>query len=319
MPSNWKKSTVSEIRPSRLLEIEGPGIWDALAGDPTFQFDRHALDLLRLDDRRWSHRWARPVARASSRLIVGLVVLVKRLLPFEFSSHRLLDRLGIWFMSRFVSEEGGELLLRHFVIETNVLAFIARNSAVAEPTLRPLTLESLHDHAVIVHDVNLYEVLAGLRDRPLSRPEHRDTPLDYSMLTVDSIDPSSRRRWLRLDLETGMCLMNIMFSLLTTTDEYRRAVHSLQLDESVLAIIAELTGDDVYRTWRPAGYAPIIRTNRDVPRDLFAHAVIHEYIHARLCHQARSSQLLDADDPATSADSLQAWPQPATGALTSYP
>ncbi len=277
---------MTELRPSRLLEIEGPGIWDALAGDPTFHFDRHALELLRRDDQRWSHAWVRPPARAVSRLIVGLVLLVKRLLPFEFSSHHLLDRLGIWFMSRFVSEEGGELLLRHFVIETNVLAFIARNSAIDEPTLRPLILEDLDDHAVIVHDLNLYEVLAGLDGRPLPRPEHREAPHDYSMLTIDPIEPSSRRRWLRLDLETGMCLMNIMFCLLTTTDEYRRAVHSLQLDESVLSIVAELTGDDVYRAWRPAGYVPVIRTNRDVPRDLFAHAVIHEYIHARLCHQA---------------------------------
>jgi hypothetical protein len=42
----------------------------------------------------------------------------------------------------------------------------------------------------------------------------------------------------------------------------------------------------VFRSWKPAGYIPIVRTNRDVPRDLFAHAVIHEYIHARLLHHA---------------------------------
>jgi hypothetical protein len=84
-----------------------------------------------------------------------------------------------------------------------------------------------------------------------------------------------------------MCFMNVMFSLLTTNDEYRRAVHSLQLDESVLSIVAELTGDDGFRSWKPSGYIPIIRTNRDVPRDLFAHAVIHEYIHARLREHAR--------------------------------
>ena len=98
------------------------------------------------------------------------------------------------------------------------------------------------------------------------------------MLEVGAIERSTARKWLRLDLETGMCLMNVMFSLLTTSDEYRRAVHSLQFDESVLAILAELTGDDVFRSWKPAGYIPIVRTNRDVPRDLFAHAVIHEYI-----------------------------------------
>jgi hypothetical protein len=111
------------------------------------------------------------------------------------------------------------------------------------------------------------------------------------MLVMDPILPSPQRRLIRLDLETAMCFMNIMFCLLTTSGEYRRAVHSLQLDESVLACLAELTGDEVFRSWKPSGYIPIVRTNRDVPRDLFAHAVIHEYIHSRLLFHAGRSHL----------------------------
>jgi hypothetical protein len=279
-----------DARPSQMIDGPGPGIWDALHGDPTFQFDRQALRLLETDQTRRSHRYIRPPARVLSRVVVALIVLVKRILPFEFSAHRLLDRLGIWFLSRFVSEEGGELLLRHFVIETNVLAFIARNSGLSEPELRPGRLEELDENAVIVHDLNLYKVLAGLGNRPLPRPEQRITPLDFSMLKVGKIDVFGRRRWVRLDLETGLCFMNIMFALLTTSDEYRRAVHSLQLDESLLGCVAELTGDDVFRTWKPSGYVPIVRTNRDLPRDLFAHAVIHEYIHARLLNHAEQTR-----------------------------
>jgi hypothetical protein len=221
---------------------------------------------------------------------VALIVVVKRILPFQFSSHRLLDRLGIWFMSRLVSVEGGELLLRHFVIETNVLAFIARNSGLDEPTLRPSKLDQLDDNAVIVHDLNLYQVLVELGNRALPQPEDRTRPLDFSMLQLEPIEVGESKRWLRLDLETGLCFMNMAFALLTTSDEYRRAVHSLQLDESVLSCLAELTGDDLFRTWKPAGYIPIVRTNRDVPRDLFAHAVIHEYIHARLLHHAARAE-----------------------------
>ncbi len=278
-----------EPRLSQMLEAEGPGIWEALAGDPTFHFDRRALRLLEVDQNRRSHRFVWPPMRVISRVLVAVITVVKRILAVQFSSHDLLDRLGIWFMSRFVSEEGGELLLRHFVIETNVLTFIARNSGVDEPTLRPVRLEELDDNAVIVHDINLYAVLAGLRGRPLPRPEEQPAPLDFSMLEIGPITPSPKRRILRLDLETGLCLMNVMFCLLTTSDEYRRAVHSLQLDESVLGCVAELTGDEVFRHWKPAGYNPIIRTNRDVPRDLFAHAVIHEYVHSRLLHHARAA------------------------------
>ncbi len=280
---------MSDLRPSRMID-DGPGIWEALAGDPSFHFDRSALRLLRTDQTRWSHRYVRPPARALSRVAVSLIVLVKRVLPFQFSSHRLLDRLGIWFMSRFVSVEGGELLLRHFVIETNVLAFIARNSGIEEPTLRPTDLDQLDDSAVIAHDLNLYAVLAGLDNRRLPRPEDRVAPLDFSMLEVGPFEVSRRRRLMRLDLETGLCFMNIVFALLTTSDEYRRAVHSLQLDESVLGCLAEITGDDLFHVWKPAGYIPMIRTNRDVPRDLFAHSVIHEYIHARLLEHASSAE-----------------------------
>lgn len=304
-----------ELRTSELLETGGPGIWEALAGDPTFHFDRRALALLVEDQSRWSHGWVRPPARVFSRLAVALITLVKRLLPFQFSNHRLLDRLGIWFLSRFVSEAGGELLLRHFVIETNVLAFIARNSGLDEPTLRPERLDQLDDSAVIVHDLNLYEVLSTLGNSPLPRPEERLAPLDYSMLDIGPIDTGSRRRLLRLDLETGMCFMNIMFCLLTTASEYRRAVHSLQLDESLLGCLAELTGDDVFRSWKPAGYIPIVRTNRDVPRDLFAHAVIHEYIHARLLQHAARPGACPVIGSAleTAADTLCPCPQSGRG------
>jgi hypothetical protein len=269
---------------TRIMETEGPGIFSALRGDPTFHFDRHALSLLETDQTRWSYRFFRPLARLVSRLAVAIITGIKRVLPFQFSNHDLLDRLGIWFLSHFVSEEGGELLLRHFVIETNVLAFIAANTGLTQPTLRPGNLDDLDDNAVIAHDLNLYQVLSDLDGQPLPRPDW----LDYSMLEIGPIEVSRTRRLARLDLETGMCMMNIAFCLLTTSDEYRRAVHSLQLDESLLAILAELTDDPVFLAWKPAGYIPMIRTNRDVPRDLFAHAVIHEYIHARLRRQAEA-------------------------------
>src|SRR3970040_3208348 len=150
---------MSALRPSQMADGPVPGIWEAPAGDPTLHFDRRALELLRIDQSQWAHRYVRPPARLVGRGAVALIVLIKRILPFRFSSHRLLDRLGIWFMSRFVSEEGGELLLRHFVIETNVLAFIARNSGLDEPTLRPVRLDQLDDNAAIVHALNLTELL----------------------------------------------------------------------------------------------------------------------------------------------------------------
>lgn len=264
-----------ESAPLSFLDPPGPGIWEALAGDPSLYFDRSALALLERDQRRWSRRWVFPVARLGSRWTVSAIVLAKRLLP-QFSSHRLLDRLGVWFMSRMVSEEGGELMLRHFILETNILNFIAANADGPTAELRPVTLAELGNDAVLIHDVNVYELLASLKSRQL-----KNSAEDYSMLSVPEIDTTGAR-WMHLDLETGLALMNIAFVLCTTSGEYRRAVHSLALDESLLGCLSDLTGDPIFRTWKPAGSALMIRTNRDVPRELFLHAILHEYAHARL-------------------------------------
>ncbi|MGH8911092.1 MAG: DUF6999 family protein [Acidimicrobiia bacterium] len=277
---------MSDRRLVSFSDRAGPSIWDALAGDPTHHLSRHSLSLLEQDAIRWSARYLRPPVRLISRVLVAVITLVKRVFPGHMSSHKTLDRLGVWFLSRFVSEEGGELLLRHFLLETNVLAFIARNAGLDEPTLRPTTLDQLGDDAVVLHDVNVYELLAALGNKPLPRPEARPAPIDFSMLEVAPVDTTGKRRWMRLDLETGLACMNIAFALFTTAEEYRRAVHSLQLDESLLGCLAELTGDELFRIWRPSGYVAIVRTNRDVPRDLFAHAIVHEYAHARLVWHA---------------------------------
>jgi hypothetical protein len=273
------------------VDRPGPGIFEALHGDPSLYFDRGALKLLERDQTGISHRFLRPLFRIGSRLLVAAIVFIKRLLPFEFSNHDLLDRLGVWFLSRFVSPQGGQLLLRHFVVETNVIAFIARNTGLTEPTLRPTSLDQLTDNAVVVHDLNVYELLAGLEGKDLYQ---RGTwPLDYSMLEVPPIEATGKRRWLKLDLESGLSCMNIAFALLTTNLEYQRAIHSLQLDESLLGCIAELTGDEAFRAWRPVGYALIVHTNRDVPRYLYGHAVVHEYIHARLLWHAKRTAIAE--------------------------
>lgn len=267
------------------VDRPGPSIWEALVGDPTHHFDERALSLHQRDSTRWSARWIKLPVQALSLLVVAIVTIIKRALPFEVSSHNALDRLGIWFLSRCVSSEGEELLLRHFVLETNALAFIARNAGLPEPTLRPQELDGLRGNAVIVHDLNVYEVLHGLGNRPIERPE----VVDFSMLVEPDIQTTTAKKLMRLDLGTGLACMNVAFVLLTTTGEYQRAVHSLQLDESLMRLLAAITGDPAFIHLSPPGYLPIVRTGRNVPRELYAHAVIHEYANARLLFHAKRS------------------------------
>lgn len=284
-----------------------PSMWAAILADPTLPFDRATLRQVVNDQRRWTRRWLYPVARIISRIAVTLVMVLKRLVPFapRFTAHATMDRLCVWFVRRFVAPESAGLLLRHFVIETNLLNFIARNAAVPglrEVTLRPTELRQLADRAVIEHDLNVYEVLlalgAGARIQPLrARPLHE---LDFSMLTVPPLDlEPNLRRWLNLDIQTALCLMNVPFALCLTPREYRRAVHSMRLDESLLAVLATITGDATFRFWRPAGTMVRVDSQMDVPRAVYEHAVICEQAHAYLLDLCPNERV----DPAPVANS----------------
>jgi hypothetical protein len=240
-------------------------------------FDPRVVELLARDRRRWTHRWLRPPASLASRALVALICLLKRLLPFQFAAHAAMDRLCLWFLRRFVSPEAVELLVRHFVVETNLLNVIADNAPGDLPRteLLPTRLAELGDGAVIQHDLNVYDLM-----RDLGGPDGAREPAepDLSALEVPAIDPEgATRRFLNLDIETALCCMNIPFAWCLTAFEYRRAVESLRLDETLLARLAELSGDGTLRTWRPEGYLA-----RDVPRAVYAHAVLCEHAHGRL-------------------------------------
>jgi hypothetical protein len=281
---------VSERQPEPKAQ-PGDLLWEAMVEGAAQPMDRRAAALLARDQQRWSRRYLHLPASLFSRVVVWLICLLKRVVPVQFASHATMDRLCVWFLRRLVSPDAVELLIRHFIVETNLLNLIVANSGttgVAPVTLRPTTLAELGGGAVIEHDRNVYRVLielgrAGIRPGPAG-------VLDRSMLDVPPIDPErGTRRLAHLDIETALCLMNIPFALFLTADQYRLAVNSLQLDEKLLELLSELTGDVVYRTWRPAGFAVQLRTARDVPADVHTHAVICEYAHARLL--ARVSEL----------------------------
>ena len=217
-----------------------------------------------------------------SRVLVALISIVKRVLPFRWMPLRTMDALCVWFLRRFVSPDAVELLIRHFVVETNLVNFIIRNTPgrIEPVTLRPETLAGLGDQAVVEHDVNVYDVLIALDARPADADR---STLDFTQLDVPPLDAERRRRrLLRLDIQTALCFMNIPFSMALTVEEYRRAVHSIRFDDSFLEILALVTDDDTFRHWKLAGMSLWMDSNVDVPRMVYRHALVCEYAHARL-------------------------------------
>jgi hypothetical protein len=254
-------------------------IWTQILTDPTVPIDPATLRMVVDDQRRWTRRWLYPVARTVSAVAVAVIRIVKAVLPFRAPA--TMDRLCVWFLHRFVSPSAGTLLVRHFLVETNLLNFLLRNggAAATEVTLRPTSLRQLGDRAVITHDRNVYDVLITLGVTGVTRPDR----LDVSMLEVEPIDAGvGVRRWLQLDIQTALCLMNIPFAFCLTRDEYATAVHSLRLDESILALLAEVTGDETFLRWRPGTQTVRVDSSLDVPRAVYAHAVACECAHGYL-------------------------------------
>jgi hypothetical protein len=265
-------------------------LWPVMAADPAIPMDRDTLRLIISDQRRPSRALLYPWVRVLSRVAVTLIVVGKRLCPVRFAAHATMDRLCLWFLRRFVSPDAVSLLIRHFLVETNLLNFCVRNARLpraAAVGLRPVTLAGLGNRAVIEHDLNVYRVLSALGTaRGPARP--RDA-LDFAMLEVPAVDPEhGTRRLLNLDIQTALCLMNIPFAFCLTPAEYRRAVHSLRLDTSLLTVLASLTGDDAFFRWRSALPPVRVDSNIDVPATVYEHALICEFALARLC-QLRDS------------------------------
>ena len=279
-------AVLSQTEPAETAE---PSLWELMAVDPAVPMDRAALRLVISDQRRWSRAYVYPWLRVVSRVLVTLIAVGKRACPVRFAAHGVMDRLCLWFLRRFVSADAVSLLVRHFIVETNLLNFCLRNALPGTPEvgLRPVTLAGLGDRAVIEHDLNVYRVLSGLSGAARARDQ-----LDFGMLDIPPVDPEPwRRRLLNLDIQTALCLMNIPFALCLTPAEYRRAVHSLRLDASLLTVIASLTGDDTFLSWR-TGLPPVrVDSNVDVPALVYEHAVLCEYAHARLCRLAERGAL----------------------------
>lgn len=258
-----------------------PSMWEAIYSDPSVPLDRSLVRLIIDDQRRLSRRWLYPIVRVFSRVLVALISIVKRVLPFRWMPLRTMDFLCVWFLRHFVSPDAVELLIRHFVVETNLVNFIIRNTRVPmEPvTLRPETLAGLGDSAVVEHDVNVYDVLIALDGVPLTAP----AALDFSQLDIPWLDAERhQRRFLRLDIQTALCFMNIPFSMALTLEEYRRAVHSIRFDDSFMEILALVCDDDTFRHWKLGGLSLWMDSNVDVPRMVYRHALVCEYAHARL-------------------------------------
>src|ERR1700733_3386290 len=139
-----------------MSDTSGPSLWEIMAVDPSIPVDQATMRLVIRDQRSRSRTLLYPWVRILSRVAVTLIAGGKRLCPVPSSPHATMDKLCLWFLRRFVSPDAVTLLIRHFIVETDLLNFCVRNAAMPgapEIALRPSTLAGLGDRAVIEHDL----------------------------------------------------------------------------------------------------------------------------------------------------------------------
>lgn len=281
------KEIAADLGPDEFVKSD-PSMWEAIHADPSVPLDRGLIKQIIDDQRRWSRRYLYPPARILSRSLVVIISIAKRFVPRRWMKLTTMDRLCIWFLRNYVSPDAVELLIRHFVVETNLVNFMIRNTPTDFPpvTLRPTDLQGLGDNAVVEHDVNVYDVLIALdkvKLAPVADP-------DFSDLDIPKLDAERRHpRLLKLDIQTALCLMNIPFSMALSLEEYRRAVHSIRFDDSFMEILALICNDDTFRHWKIGGMSLWMDSNVDVARMVYRHALVCEYAHARLVKLAHGA------------------------------
>lgn len=267
---------------------QNPNAWDALYLDLAIPVDPVAKAYMIRDLRSWTRAYLLLPIKLIANILLALIMVVKRLLPFQFSNYTVMHRSAVWFLKHFVSPEACYLIVRHICLGSNIVNFLIENgpdTTIAPSKLYPRTVNDLAKNAFLEHDIILYNFVLDYskakRENPNWLQQVRQKGLTYeSIQPVDLEIDVTQKSWLKiLDLESAIELFKVFYSLCLTSDEFERAVLSLEFDENFGCYVSELTDD--YR-WNH------VITNRNPlapdssfgsARRLLMHGIISEYLH----------------------------------------
>jgi len=218
---------------------DDPNPWQAFYLDRSTPFSDEVKAAWLRDSSSASRQYLLPVLRPICRAVIVLIQLIKIVLPKEWKQSTWLHQLVAWGLKSFVRPEANWLILRHFHLGSQILAFIAANAPVQIPTnpLKPTCLDDLTDHLFVKHDLNLFNFIINLNRELRQSKKTMCAPekIDFSMISepelrlVDLPDT----RWNFLDLQSAIELFTPVYQLLLTDNDFWRAVNSLQLDETI--------------------------------------------------------------------------------------
>jgi hypothetical protein len=265
-----------------------PDPWLALYLDQSLPIDPVAKTALLKGNRSWSRRWLFPIVRPAVFAFFILVKIARGISPHHPNLNGALHRLIHWGLKTFASPEANTVILRHFHIGTELLAFIKTNAAVDVQTvaLRPRTLKDLEANVFLQHDLNVYNFIIQLNAS--LRAQGRDlTPvdnLDFSMIsdTPFEFEPLPTG-WLNFaDVQTAIEVYTPLYALFLPRADFVRAANSLQLDETIAIYIAKLLGTDYHLSFIKNGNPLVPLSTLQAGYRLMMHGLDCESLHGWL-------------------------------------
>lgn len=266
-----------------------PDPWLALYLDQSLPIDPEAKRCLLVGARSWSRRWLFPVSRPLVILFFCVVKVLRAISPRYPNLNGLLHKTIHWGLRTFGSPETNTLILRHFHVGTELLAFMRINAGAADISshpLRPTKLKDIEDNLFLQHDLNVFNFIIELNQR--LRAEGREIMpapvLDFSMISDEfpAFETFPTGLMNRIDVQTAVEFYTPLYALMLPRNDFVRAAHSLQLDETVAIYIARILGTDYHLNFIKNGHPMVALSTLQAGYRLMMHGLDCEALHGWL-------------------------------------
>ncbi|MEM8672621.1 MAG: hypothetical protein AAGF83_01935 [Cyanobacteria bacterium P01_G01_bin.67] len=268
-----------------------PNAWDLVYLDNAIPMDATAKAYMVKDLNSWTRNYLLIPIKLIANLLLALIMTVKRILPFQFKAYGLMHNSAAWFLNNFVAPEACYLIVRHLGLGSNIINFLIDNGPdpqITKSKLYPRTVTDLANNAFLEHDLILYNFVHDYHQAEQENPDWL-LQIEKDNLNFASLQPLkveidfTQHRWRRiLDLESALELFKVFYSLCLTSNEFARAVLSLQFDESFGIYLSKLTDDYDWNHVITNRHPLLPNSPFNASRDLMLHGIVTEYLHKYL-------------------------------------
>jgi hypothetical protein len=266
-----------------------PSPWLALQLDHSLPIDAEAKTALLRGASSWSRRWMFNIVRPFLFAFFLVVKILRGIFPHYPNLNAALHRLIHWGLKHFATPGTNLLIMRHFHVGTEILAFIKANAGPVEietVPLRPRNLADLKDNVFLQHDLNVFNFIIqlnlslnaqGRELLPVAKP-------DFSMITDGPFDiERTKDGFLNfVDVQTAVEAYTPLYALFLPRADFVRAANSLQLDEIIAIYIARILGNDYHLAFMKNGHPLVQLSTLEAGFRLMLHGLDCEGLHGWL-------------------------------------